>query len=328
MRPGQDMPVEEVRFHEFIKQTNGSPGATQLRGFVEARRSARNGGGLACAFGVIVFAAALLVLNLYDLGGWEPALFIPAFLYFGGSLLAGAHALNEEEERKKAARALELLQAEERGGRLNRVPEGEPLILFLRSFDVESLGETQDEYTLPYNYMGRLMGIPQPTRHPGDGVFMPFNSDWVHQMEALKAAREVLPVFMLDNLTLTERKQRELEAARIGVVSVITADWWEVFLNLAGRAAAIVFYVEVQTGMLSREMRYMAESGKPYVALCSEAVRTALKEELPAFLEYAAAVLPTSGRVFEQGSLKGSGDLKPVLEGILGRDTAPPAANP
>jgi len=318
------MPFEDVSFHAFVKHTDGSPSVEQLRDFIEVKRSIRNSQGLNFVFGVVLLAAAILILNLYDLGGWEPALFFPAFFYFALSLLAGTQAVEAEEERKKAVRALELLQAEQRGERSKHVPEGEPFVLFLRSFDAERLGETGDECTLPYNYMGRVAGIPQPSRYPGDGVYTPFNRDWVDQMEALKIVRAKLPVFMLDNLTLPEKKQRELEVACIGVVSVIAADWWEVFLDLAKRAALIVFYVEVQSGMLSREMKYVAESDTPYLLLGSSAACAALEKDLPIFLEKAVQVLPTSGWVFESDAWKGPAieggrDLKTVLADILDR---------
>lgn len=170
--------------------------------------------------------------------------------------------------------------------------------LFLRSFDVEGRGSSQEEIEQTnasnaemehaYSSMSASMG--------GGHVSLPAEvyvgaNNWTAQNAALLTLGERLPVVLLENIMLSSSKRTEIEVVGAIVVPVVLGDWWEAFLGLFERARAIVFFIDVVSPALRREMHHVIASRRSYIVISSASAVAAADPLLDTLLRGARRVV-------------------------------------
>jgi len=176
------------------------------------------------------------------------------------------------EERKQTAEALAFAAS------------SKPFALFLRSFQAENRGASSAEVdahnralfeqTQVYSHMaGFHVGVPADQLEQQD-------NSWSLQRRVLAALSHKLPTVMLGNAYLVSLKRADLEELAVRHVTVITGDWWSLFLALSSAAREIVVYADEPSDALLREIGQLESTGRAYTLVLKRALEPALSQEV------------------------------------------------
>lgn len=149
--------------------------------------------------------------------------------------------------------------------------------LFLRSFNVEDSGASEEEIQRNLDYVGNYEAN---FRAQTDGLYSGLPADfedltlgrnvWTDQIAAIRKLQSHLPVVMLENITTDASKRGELEAAGVVVIPVLIGDWWDVFVQLSRVCRLSVFFADDRSPELRREMLHTARAAEhPFAVMRS-----------------------------------------------------------
>jgi hypothetical protein len=167
---------------------------------------------------------------------------------------------------------------------LSLAASGQPFVLFLRSFEGEHKGanaEETDQHNAAifeqvhvYSQMaGMHVGVPAEQ-------LLHHDNSWSLQCRVLRAVSRTLPTVMLGNMYLTPDKRGDLDGLDVRDVTVVTGDWWQVFLALSGAAREIVIYADEPTAALRREIGHLEGTERRYTLILRRDLETGLAPEL------------------------------------------------
>jgi hypothetical protein len=208
---------------------------------------------------------------------------VGAFIGLGGLLLAVAL---DSSEHQRASQVLGHLNEERTRTEeaLTFAASGKPFALFLRSFQAEDRGASGSEveahnralfeHTHVYSQMaGFDVGVPADQLQDQD-------NSWSLQRRVLVALSRTLPTVMLGNAYLASEKRADLDGLAVRDVTVITGDWWGLFLALSDAAREIVVYADEPSDALLREIGQLESTGRAYTLVLKRALEPALSQEV------------------------------------------------
>jgi hypothetical protein len=210
-------------------------------------------------------------------------LFVGAFASLSGLL---ALMILEGSKLQRTQQVLGHLRAEREATdwALSLAASGQPFALFLRSFEGEHKGanaEETDQHNAAifeqvhvYSQMaGMHVGVPAEQ-------LLHHDNSWSLQCRVLRAVSRTLPTVMLGNMYLTPDKRGDLDGLDVRDVTVVTGDWWQVFLALSGAAREIVIYADEPTEALRREIGHLEGTERRYTLILKRDLETGLAPEL------------------------------------------------
>jgi Ca2+/Na+ antiporter len=270
-------------FHELVRSKGAALTVSDLANFAEERRRGCNRSSIKLTVALMLFVG---LVSFYLSAFGQPTSW-PAILMISLSIASltaifwfALEAAVENNELDSVEYALKrLAEQDEIVGRAISLADHKPgIALVLRSFEVEYQGYSDEEIESTNRSSIELMQVQsQMYGVAGGGVSVETKNIWTVQKEVIATIQMRLHTVLLENVTLSQSKRAELEAAHTLVVPVVLGEWWPVFTRLADRASIVVFFLQNFSAELRREIDYILEHRCRYIVVCGEGTKDSLR---------------------------------------------------